>query len=74
MRVIITCEKGNSLHRTSPKAQRPVNDCSGVKGTAKRHMTTSLAARLRMNRLVTEARIWRERATAANTRALPPAP
>jgi hypothetical protein len=41
------------VHRKSPKSHLPVNDWRGVNGTAKRHMTTSDTARLRMKKLVT---------------------
>ena len=47
------CEKGKRVHNTSPNNHFPVNDCRGVKGTAKRHMTTSDTARLRMKKFVT---------------------
>ena len=72
-KVFLPCEKGKSLQKTSPKYHCPVKLVMGVKGTAKRHMTMSLTARLTMKKLVTFF-MWLFRTTARQTSRFPHTP
>ena len=61
------------MQRIFPKTHLPVKLWSGVKGTEKKHMRMSEAAKFRMKKLVTVC-MCRERITAADTKMLPNVP